>query len=84
MLIVGTRFLMFGHSAFRVVYHTEKAPTPNPISGKTLIKFTHACFPPTHPYTITSACLSVDLLSIESIKKLTDASFFIDTLVRLN
>jgi len=87
MLIVRTRFLMFCHFAwriFRVVYPTVKGPTPNPTSGETSIKSTHACFPPTHPYTISSTGLSVDLLSSGSVRKFTDASFFTDTPARLN
>jgi len=45
MLIVRTRFLVFGHldAALRVVCATIKGPTPNPTSGETPIKSTHAC-----------------------------------------
>jgi len=55
-------------AAFRAECPTVKAPTLKPTSGETSVKSTHACFPPTHPYTITSACLSVDLLSNGSVK----------------
>ena len=71
-------------AAFRAACPTVKALTSNPTCGETSVKSTHACFPPTHPYTITSACLSVDLLSCRSIRKFIGASFFTDTLVHLN
>jgi len=67
-----------------MVCPTVKGPTPNPTSVETSVKSTQACFPPSHPYTITSAGLSVDLLSSGSVKKFTDASFFTDIPVRLN
>ena len=82
MLIVRTRFLMFAtllDAAFRVACPTVKGLTPNPTSGETPVKSTHACFPPTHPYTITSAGLSVDLLSNGPVMKFIDVSFFTDT-----
>jgi len=69
-------------AAFKVVYPTIKGPTPNLTSGETPVKFTHACFPPTYLYTITSTSLSVDLLSCGLVKK--DASFFTDTPTCLN
>jgi len=71
-------------ATFRVVCHTVKGPTPNPTSGETPVKSTQACFPPTHPYIITSAGLSVDLLSNGSVRKFTNASFFTHIPARLN
>ena len=41
-------------------------------------------FFPTHPYTITSADINVDLLSNESVRKFAGASFFTNTSARLN
>ena len=58
---------------------TLKAPVPNPTSGEIPVKSTHACFPPTHPYTITSARRSVNLSSSGPDNKFTGASFFTDT-----
>jgi len=54
---------------FKAACPTVKASTPNPTSGETLIKFTHACFSPTHMYTITSVDLSVDLLVSQEVYK---------------
>jgi len=53
-------------------------------NGETLVKSTHACFPATHPHIITFAGLSVDLPTSGSNKKLTSASFFTNTFVRMN
>jgi len=66
-------------AAFRAACPTVKDLTPSPTSGETSVKSTHASFPPTHQYTITSPSLSDDLLSSRSVEKFTDASFFADT-----
>ena len=71
-------------AALRAACPTVKGLTPNPTSGETLVKSTQACFPPTHPYTIASAGLRVDLLSSGSVRKFTCASFFTDIPARLN
>jgi len=71
-------------ATFRAVCPTVKGLTPNPTSGETPVKSTQTCFPPTHPYTITSAGLNVDLLSSGSVKKFIGASFFTDIPARLN
>jgi len=71
-------------AAFRAACPTVKGPTPNPTSGETPVKSTQACFPPTHPYTIISAGLSVDLLSSGSVRKFIRTSFFTDIPARLN
>jgi hypothetical protein len=60
-----------------------KVPVPNSTSGETPVKSTHACFPPTHPYTITSAGLRVYCPSRGSVKKFTGAFFFTDIHARL-
>ena len=70
-------------ATFRAACPTIKGPAPNPTSGETLVKSTQSCFPPTHSYTITSADLSVDLLSSGSVRKFTGASFFTDIPVGL-
>jgi hypothetical protein len=71
-------------AAFRAACPTVKGLTPNPTSGETPVKSTQAWFPPTYSYTITSADLSVDLLSSGSVRKFTGASFITDTPTRLN
>jgi len=71
-------------ATFRDACPIIKSSAPNPTSGKTLIKFTHACFPLTHAYTITYAGLSVDLLSSRSVSKFTCVFFFTNTPARLN
>jgi len=38
---------------FLAAFPTVKISTSNPTSGETPVKFTHACYSPTHPYTIT-------------------------------
>jgi len=58
-------------TAFKAACPFIKGLTPNLTSGETLVKSTHTCFPRTHPYTITSTCLSVDLLSSWSFRKFT-------------
>jgi hypothetical protein len=73
--------LMFDHftyAALRVVCPTVNTPVVNPISGETSVKYTHTCFPSTHPYTRTLAELKVDLHSIGKVKKFTCVSFFVD------
>ncbi|GAU34434.1 hypothetical protein TSUD_393870 [Trifolium subterraneum] len=45
----------FLNSALRAACPTVKSPTPSPTSGETPVKSTQAWFPPTHPYTRTSA-----------------------------
>jgi len=69
---------------FKAVCHTVKGPTPKPTSGETPVKSTHACFPPTYPYTITFASLSADILFWGWVRKYTGTSFFSDTSARLN
>ena len=87
MLVVRTLShvwpLCLTRAAFRVACPTVKCPTPNPTSSETPVKSTQACFPPTHPYTIPSAGLSVDLLSSGSVRKFTGAFFFNDIPARL-
>ena len=87
MLIVGHNFSCLTtlfDVTFMAACPTVKGPTPNPTSGETPVKSTHACFSPTNLYTITFAGLSVDLLSSGLVKKFIDASFFTDTPARLN
>ena len=55
-------------AAFKAACPKVKDLTSNPTSGETPVKSTQACFPPTHPYTITSTDLSVDLLSSRSVE----------------
>jgi len=68
-------------AAFRDASPTVKVSTLNPTSGETPCK---SCFPPTHPYSITYASLSIDLLSSGSVRKFTCTSFFTSTSARLN
>lgn len=70
--------------ALRVICSILKCIVLSLVNGETLIKSTHVCFPQTHPHTITYIDLRVDLPSYVSVKKLIDASFFIDTHARLN
>lgn len=55
-----------------------KALVPNHTSSETPVNSTHPCFPPTDMYTITCACLSVELPCRRSNKKLTSTCFFTD------
>jgi hypothetical protein len=83
---------MHAFSCFATLYEAAfKADCPivkprllNPTRGETPVRSTHACFPPTHPKTKTSAGLSVDLPSIGSVKKFTGASFLTEIPTRLN
>jgi hypothetical protein len=86
MLIIRTCLLIFCHFTwcnFEAVYPTVKFSVVNPTRGENPVKSTYACFPPTQPYTKTSADLNVDLPSSGSVKKFTCASFFTDTHARL-
>jgi len=81
MLILKIRFSCLPillDATFRDVCPIVRVTIPNPTSGETPIKFTHACFPPIYSYTITSASLSINLLSNESVRKFTYVSFFSD------
>jgi hypothetical protein len=66
-------------ATLRIVRSTVKSSISVPTSGGTPANSTHTCFPPTHPYTRTFACRSVDLSSCGLVKKFTSASFFIET-----
>jgi hypothetical protein len=65
------------------VYPTVKVPALKPTRGETPVNSTHACFPPTHPYTITSVGRRVDRPSCGPVKKFTGASFFADIFAHL-
>jgi hypothetical protein len=69
-------------ATLRVVCHIVKVSVLNPISGEILVKFTHACLPPPHPFTIIFAGLTLDRPSCGFVKKLTCAFFFTDILAR--
>lgn len=70
MLIVGTRFFILDHftwNNFASCQSHNKTYNPSPISGETLIKYTHASFSPIHLYTRTFVGLRVDLPSFRPI-----------------
>ena len=65
-------------TTLRIVYPMVKVSILNLTNSETPVKSTHACFPPTYSYTITSASWRVDRHSCGSVKKFTGASFFAD------
>jgi hypothetical protein len=69
--------------ASRVVHYIVIFSTPSPKTGKTLVKYTKLCFPPTHPYAIIFVGRHDNLSLCGSIKKFIDVSFFAQMLARL-
>lgn len=77
-----THFLMFAtllEADLRVVCSLVKPLVLSHTSEKTLVKYTHACFPHTHSYTRTFIGLSVSSPSHGSVKKFTYTFFFTNT-----